>query len=324
MPDDCLHEVKENFRPINLITKQYAISGQNYPRPRFDPTVNSSSQSFINLIKIYNYESKYGGSPFDYFDTKFDIFCENHDMVGIIEEDRCETFRFMLRDNALYQYRAILKENKDSTLETLRLSIKNTFESQEHQQMLLAKWNEISLQSVLNEQKGTKDVEKALTTLITNLRKIQSGLDQSFKNEPYLYSKLLTACRGYPATQAICSAYSNNNSVTDLSNRLQASIATWKAERSYDQQVQQQQFNQESPIIERPQEKIQITKSNDAFSVAKKDASLRGTWSKNVNMEFEEKLEASVVELEGQDPNNLDTELIDCKVMSYGDGNFGF
>ncbi|RKF83155.1 hypothetical protein GcC1_006048, partial [Golovinomyces cichoracearum] len=152
MPDDCLHEVKENFRPINPITKQYTICNQNHPRPRYDPTVNSSSQSFINLMKIYNDESKYSGSPSDYYDTKFGIFCENCDMVGIVEEDRCKAFRIMLRGNALYQYRAILKENKDSTLEILRLSIENTFEVQEHQQILLAKWNEIFLQSVLNEQ----------------------------------------------------------------------------------------------------------------------------------------------------------------------------
>ncbi|RKF57977.1 putative glycosyl, partial [Golovinomyces cichoracearum] len=152
MPDDCLHEVKENFRPIYPITKQYAISSQNHPRPRYDPTVNSSSQSFINLMKIYNDESKYSGSPSDYFDTKFDIFCENCHTAGIAEEDRCKAFRIMLRDNALDQYRAILRENKDSTLEALRLSIKNTFEDQEHQQILFAKWNEISLQPVLNEQ----------------------------------------------------------------------------------------------------------------------------------------------------------------------------
>ncbi|TQS34122.1 hypothetical protein Golomagni_05508, partial [Golovinomyces magnicellulatus] len=72
------------------------------------------------------------------------------------------------------------------------------------------------------------------------LRTIQSGLNQSFRNSFYLYAKLLTACRGHPATRAACSIYSSNNNVTDLSNRLQASIATWKAELSLNQQAQAQ------------------------------------------------------------------------------------
>ncbi|RKF65529.1 putative glycosyl [Golovinomyces cichoracearum] len=175
-------------------------------------------------MKLYNDEAKYGGSSSDLFDYKFETFCENCDMTCIGEEDRNRTFRFMLKKNALEHHRALIRENN----------------GKEHEQMLLAKWNELSLQSIINEQEGSKDAEKALATLTTKLRTIQSGLNQSFRNSSYLYAKLLTACRGHPATRVACSTYSSNNNVTDLLNQLQASIATWKAELSLYQQAQVQ------------------------------------------------------------------------------------
>ncbi|KAI6245294.1 hypothetical protein HI914_06804 [Erysiphe necator] len=128
MPDDCLHEVNEKFRPITSIGKLFPTSIQGFSRPRYDAIVNTSSQSLINLMRIYNDETKY----------------ENCDMVGIAQEDKCKAFRIMLKDHALDLYRSILKEDNKTSLETLRISIKNTFEGQEHQQMLLAKWNELS------------------------------------------------------------------------------------------------------------------------------------------------------------------------------------
>ncbi|RKF73593.1 hypothetical protein GcM1_243068 [Golovinomyces cichoracearum] len=239
-------------------------------------------------------------------------------MIGIVEEDRCKAFRIALRDNALDQYRAILKENKDSNLEILRLSIKYTFEGQEHQQMLLAKWNKISLQSVLNEQEGIKDIERALITLITNLQKIQSGLDQSFKNEPFLHSKLLTTCRGNPATRAACSTYSNNNSVTDLSYRLQASQQNRHINHSYKETSRKNTSNEVQRCFvcrkERcwstrhtEQERQQARKQFQTAYLSRKNNQQSGTYLSDI--EFEEKLEAFVVECEGQDPNNLDTEL---------------
>ncbi|POS84768.1 hypothetical protein EPUL_002736, partial [Erysiphe pulchra] len=195
-----------------------------------------------------------------------------------------------------------------------------------------------------SEEEGTKDVEMALTVLITKLHTIQSGLNQSFKNEPYLYAKVLTTFRGHPATRAACSTYSNNNSVTDLLNRLQACIATWKAERSYDQ-VHQQQFDQESSVHQtqfftdrrfqgqrnrhtnhsyKGTSQDNIRNKNQICFVRRKE----GCWStrhteqerRKINQQgstilldtkFEEKLDGFIVEYEGQDPSDIDTELID-------------
>ncbi|RKF62108.1 putative glycosyl [Golovinomyces cichoracearum] len=123
-------------------------------------------------MKIYNEDKKYGGSPSELFDDKYETFCENCDMIGISHEERSKAFRIILKDVALEHYRAIARENKEAIppLEVLYSSFKNVFEGQEHQQMILAKWNELSLLSVIEEQVGPKDVEKALTSLIVRLR----------------------------------------------------------------------------------------------------------------------------------------------------------
>ena len=84
--------------------------------------------------------------------------------------------------------------------------------------MLLAKWNELSLQFILDKQEVKDNVEMALVTLITKLRTTQSGLNANFRNKSYLHAKLLTSCRGHQATRIACSTYSSDNSVTDCNS----------------------------------------------------------------------------------------------------------
>lgn len=71
-------------------------------------------------MRIYSDEAKYDGLPSSLFNTKFEIFfSENGVLVVIVEEDKCEALRIMLKDKALNLYRVIVKENYTKSLETL-------------------------------------------------------------------------------------------------------------------------------------------------------------------------------------------------------------
>ncbi|RKF63085.1 putative glycosyl [Erysiphe neolycopersici] len=166
MPDEYLHEIDEKHWSINFSSKSTNTLYPDSTRTRVEANT-TNSYSFIDLMKIYNDEAKYEGSSSDLFDSKFETFCENCDKTCIGEEDRNRAFSFMLKENALEHYRALIRENKGiiPSLNSLYKSIKNVFEGQEHEQMLLAKWNELSLPTIINKQKGSKDVEKALATL---------------------------------------------------------------------------------------------------------------------------------------------------------------
>lgn len=214
---------------------------QHYQRSDED----KKTTALINLNKICKDNQKYRGSPDEFFDIKFATFAENCKTVGLPGTRHHEAFHIMLEGPALQHYRTIVSQNNMiiPSISILTTEIKHFFEGKERESMLRSQWNEISLFSVLAEQPETqKDVEKALTVLVQNLRHLQQGLSASYRSEEIFYGKLIDSCKGHPATNIACSTTPTGDTSIDFINRAKANISTWRTSQALAKNPQYQQF----------------------------------------------------------------------------------
>ncbi|RKF81997.1 putative glycosyl [Golovinomyces cichoracearum] len=131
----------------------------------------------------------------------------------------------MLKNTALQHYYTNFNPDKPPQLNTLCQIIKS-----KHQQSMLVKWNETTLNTILRNNESM-DVEIALNTLISEIRHIKMSLSPEFRANKIFFAKLLQACRMHPACSIVCSTITDD-SVSSLINLLRSNVATWKAQQN--------------------------------------------------------------------------------------------
>ncbi|RKF78038.1 hypothetical protein GcM1_214015 [Golovinomyces cichoracearum] len=167
-------------------------------------TPKGNGRELTNLSKSYTDEEKYPGSQ-DRFDFKLTIFKDTCDRVHLTEDKWVRGFPIILKGEAkIYYYQAIfLNINDLACFDVAVNKIKSNFEGPEYQRTAFEKWQDTILDStVLNtpEKRLPENFEKMLSFL----RDLQLGLTPRYKDEEFLYTKLLQACKKNPACELAC------------------------------------------------------------------------------------------------------------------------
>jgi hypothetical protein len=150
---------------------------------------------------MYESKMKYCGS-IDSFDHKLTIF---HDLCGkadIPRDTYAKAFSTMLHEDALdYFYDNV--NDKGFSFEIMCDMIKSHFETEEHKQGMMTKWNTTTLKAIMakNEDKST---EECLELVIKELRSIQRGLAPELRTEQNLRDKLINACNDVESCVYAC------------------------------------------------------------------------------------------------------------------------
>ena len=182
-------------------------------------------RKLANLAKMYTDEAKYSGED-DSFAFKLSIFHDVCTRADIPPEAKLKAFPIMLKGLALDYYYSNMSTHGSPSFDQICRSIQNYFEGAEYRRSILARWNGISLKSVMakTENEG-KPMEECLQLLIKDLRHLQHGLDSNLRSENFIHNKLINACQDIPACQYACFKPSEN--LAGLINDLQSSIVTF-------------------------------------------------------------------------------------------------
>ena len=108
----------------------------------------------------------------------------------------------MLREDALdYFYDNV--NDKGFSFETMCDMVKSHFETEEHKQGMMTRWNTTTLKTIMakNEDKNT---EECLELVIKELRSIQRGLAPELRTEQNLRDKLINACNDVESCVYAC------------------------------------------------------------------------------------------------------------------------
>jgi hypothetical protein len=200
-----------------------------HPQALIQQPASTTSQNFgkelANLAKLYTEESKYTGQD-DNFDFKLVIFYDLCGRADVPDGAMAKAYPTMLSSLALDHYYTNIR-NTAQTLPFHQLcnATRNFFEGPEYRRSILNKWNETSLQSIIDKNTG-KSTQDCLQLLIKELRHLQHGLEPNLQIDSFLHNKLILACRGLPACQYASCKPSDN--LAGLINDFQSSIVTYE------------------------------------------------------------------------------------------------
>ena len=208
----------------------------------------------------------------DSFSHKLTVF---HDLCGKADVPRdiyTKAFSTMLREDALdYYYDNV--NDRGFSFEIMCDMIRSHFETEEHKQGMMTKWNTTTLKTIIakNEDKTT---EECLELVIKELRTIQRGLAPELRTEQILRDKLINACNDVEACVYAC--LKPAPTLEGVCSDLQSSIIAYK--RTRESKWQSQAFYTDRKYRHNNRYR---DKSNDNFKkrclVCKKE----GCWSTN-------------------------------------------
>ena len=176
-----------------------------------------------NLAKMYQDENKYSGSS-DSFKYKVVIFHECCARVSIPDEAKAKAFPTMLKDMALDYFYSTLFPNKNLGFHQMCEGMYEYFEGKQHTQDSLARWNALTLPSVISKNED-KPIEECFQILLKELRQLQRSLDPSMQVDPFIHNKLVTACETLPACFIVC--FRPPPTVAELVGELKSAIITY-------------------------------------------------------------------------------------------------
>jgi hypothetical protein len=179
---------------------------------------------------MYKEEYKYSGCN-DNFDNKLGIFDEMCIKANVPMRYRNVAYSTILRGAALDHYHMNLRSYvRTVQLDDLTRATRNHFESKEYQRGIIDKWNNISLESIIERPKNTgKTMVDCLQILLTEMRHLKLGLPDAMKADVIFHTELLTACRDIPlCTYACCKPPEDINA---LINELEMSINMYERQQ---------------------------------------------------------------------------------------------
>ena len=191
------------------------------------PIRDLTAQNIINLGKLYSNDQKYSGID-DSFDFKLTIFLNYCTQLNIDDDTvKAKAYSIMLKETALQHYLTNLNSSGlILTFIELCNKTRDYFENDEYRRSRLVEFNSITLTGVITDPKNQgKSVKECLAIIVTELRRLQSGLDTTWRIDMILHQRLIDACQPVPACQYACAKPSTT--LPGLINDLQSSIDTW-------------------------------------------------------------------------------------------------
>ncbi|POS82600.1 hypothetical protein EPUL_005793, partial [Erysiphe pulchra] len=141
---------------------------------------------------------KYSGNG-DTFDYKFDIFLRQCANADIPKNGLPNLFPILLKDDALDFYYSFYCDGQEHNLKNMCKNFKEKFEGVEHKRTLLANWNKLTFESIINHKDNIgKTTIQSLQTLTRRLTIMQHGLDINLRNNAFIHNKLVTAYETQP------------------------------------------------------------------------------------------------------------------------------
>ena len=191
-PQNLARSARSQFRPRSRPpSRAQSRSLSRPPTPTTQPPTGHGRE-LANLAKLYTSEdSKYSGEPDDSFNFKYAIFLDLCGRVDIPPEAISKAFPTMLRGLALDFYYTSCHD-KNLTIHELCVAIRAYFEGPEHRRNVLARWNQLTFQTVINTNSGKSTIDQ-LHILIRQLRELQRGLDAEFQSDTMLFNRLVHA-----------------------------------------------------------------------------------------------------------------------------------
>ena len=155
-----------------------------------------NSRELGALAKLYSDEWKYGGSH-DIFDYCLQVFRDQCPKAGITPAAYATAFSIMLKGQAArYYFRELT--GKGLSFDQMTSAIRTKFETEEHRQRLLQRWETITLAKIQSENTD-KSIVECFESMQEELASLQSGLLADMQSETVLRDKLYLACRTSPA-----------------------------------------------------------------------------------------------------------------------------
>jgi hypothetical protein len=137
----------------------------------------------------------------------------------------------MLRGPALDYYFTNMRHCTQTTpFEEMCTVTKQYFEGPEYVRGIVAQWNRVSLDDIINRSKNTgKLVAEYFQILLTELRHLRQGLPSELRTDKLLHIKIVQACQDLPACGYAC--YKLSESLNGLIDDLIMSISTWEKQQ---------------------------------------------------------------------------------------------
>jgi hypothetical protein len=183
--------------------------------------------SLATLEKMYKEDYKYSGRN-DNFDHKLGIFYEMCMKANVPTRYRNAAYSTMLKKAVLDHYHTNLRQHAQTAqLNDLTHVTRQYFESKEYQRGIIDQWTDITLESVMDKPENTgKSTTECLQILLKEIRHLKLGLLSEMKADVIFYSKLIHACRDFPACIYACCKPADE--ISSLINELETSITTYE------------------------------------------------------------------------------------------------
>lgn len=220
-PRMSTQELPKRSQSIHPSTDQ---ASQKKPSEPSSYPITGYGRELSNLAKMYGPELKYQGEG-DSFDYKLNIFMELCEKADVPELLYAKAYSIMLSGSALTHYFSVTSNGHRSNFDELCTATRDYFEGPETKRNKIARWESLTLRLVITENvdKGKSTLE-CLQMLFTELRHLQLSFDKEYRSEKHLHTKLINACRSFPACQLAC--FKPSSTLMGLFNDLQSSIST--------------------------------------------------------------------------------------------------
>jgi hypothetical protein len=200
------------------------------------------AKDIINLTQVYTTDQKYRGQS-NNFDLKLTIFQNHCHQLSITNNTiKAKAYSTMLKDEALTHFFTNTNNLGSSNLLThiapsfqeLCHCTQSYFKNKEYQRAQLQLFNSLTLRQVIeNSANNGKTTKECFAILLSELRRLQAGLDALLRVDSLLHNRLILACQDQAACSYVC--FKLSPTIPGLVNNLQSSIDTY--EKTYTAQL---------------------------------------------------------------------------------------
>lgn len=216
-------ENKDSLQTGQEFIKKDLDKSKEFRFSQSSPNLTSHIRELADMTKFYTEEEKYSGSQ-DRFDFKLTIFKDICEKVNLPEDKRIKGLPIMLKGDAKkFYYQSLFPHiNNLTNFDEVANKIKSNFEGAEYQRTILENWQDITLDSFILKS-PEKPLSENFEDLLAMLRDLQLGLAPRYRDEEFLYTKLLHACKKNQACELAC--FKPASTLEGLITDLRASIS---------------------------------------------------------------------------------------------------
>ena len=154
-------------------------------------TLSNLPQQISRISKFITDDSKYNGMNAA-LDHKMHVFKGICEMFDLPASDYRKAMRLTLKGPALDHYH---EHENVTTFESMVASLRKAFEGPDFQRSQLAKWNTITYQKIRLEHPDMS-ASQCIDTLTNELYHTRRNLDDAFKSDTIMYTRIIDACTG--------------------------------------------------------------------------------------------------------------------------------